>query len=156
MNDFSPNSRVWIYQSNRLLTDTEVESIQTHVNQFCAQWASHSKQLKAAGKVVDNLFVVLMADESQAGASGCSIDSSVHFIKGIEQHFELNLFDRMTFAFDSQDGVALADRTKFEKLYKEGQINDETLVFDTLVKTKADFDNQFKKPLSQSWHQRFV
>lgn len=156
MDNLSPDSRVWIYQSNRKLTADESEAIQAHLDDFCRQWTSHSNQLKAAGRVVDGLFLILMADESQAGASGCSIDSSVHFIRSLGQKFNLDLFDRMTFAFQAEDGPSLASRAEFELFYKEGKIKEDTIVFDTLVKTKQDFETAFKKPLKESWHHRFV
>ena len=38
----------------------------------------------------------------------------------------------------------------------KGQINDHTLVFDTLVESKAAFDAGWLKPLSESWHARLV
>ena len=154
--NLSDESRVWIYQSNRLLSEEEAKKIQNHLDNFCQQWASHSRQLKAAGKVVNRSFVVLMADESQAGASGCSIDSSVHFVKALQQEFSIDLFDRMNFAFESENEVHIANRGTFEELYRSGKIKDTTVVFDTLVKTKKDFDLGFKKPLSESWHHRFV
>jgi len=154
--NFSDQSRVWIYQSNRTLTEEESEKIQLQLDQFSQQWSSHSRQLKAAGKVIERSFILLMADESLAGASGCSIDSSVHFVKSLQQEFGLDLFDRMNFAFQGENGVEIADRTTFEDLYKSGKINDSTPVFDTLVKTKKDFETVFIKPLSESWHHRFV
>jgi len=68
------NSRVWVYQSNRAFTDNEVEKINEQLTLFVDKWVSHNQALKAYGAVYHNQFVVLMVDESQAGASGCSID----------------------------------------------------------------------------------
>ena len=97
-----------------------------------------------------------MVDESLAGASGCSIDKSVHFIKQIEQHYGVDLFDRMTFTYKDGETVKSAPRMEFAELYKMGKINDATLVFDNLVKTKGDFTSNWVKPLGESWHKRMV
>jgi hypothetical protein len=106
---------------------------------------------------MQNRFVVLMVDESQAGASGCSIDKSVYFVQGVEQAFGVKMFDRMLFAYQNEAGeVKTASSIEFDQLYKNGLINDETLVFDNLVKTKADFEGKWLKPLKDSWHARFV
>ena len=154
--NLSPNSRVWIYQSSRKLTAQEVATAQQYLDQFCAQWTSHNNQLKAKGIIVEDLFFVLMADETQAGASGCSIDKSVHFMKSLGQELGIDLFDRMTFAYEQDGGVQLAKQDQFATRYKQGAITKNTIVYDTLVKTKKAFDAEFRKPLESSWHQRFI
>jgi len=150
------NSKVWIYQSNRPFTEEELIKLQPILAQFANQWVSHNRQLKSFGQVFHNQFVVLMVDETQAGASGCSIDSSVHFMKKIEDDFQVNLFDRMRFTFKDGDQIKTASRDEFSKLYAAGTINDETMVFDTLVKTKKDFQEALTKRLGESWHKRMV
>lgn len=149
-------SRVWIYQSSRPFTATEAANIEVEVQRFAAQWVSHSRQLQAFGALYHQQFVVLMVDESQAGASGCSIDSSVNFIRFLEGKYGVDFFDRMTFAYQIGEEVKTASKADFKSLYAEGVVNEETLVFDNLVKTKGDFTRSWKKPLAQSWHKRFV
>lgn len=151
------SARVWIYQADRPFREGDVPEIRHYVQQFAQQWVSHNRQLRAFGDVLHNRFVVLMVDESQADASGCSIDKSVYFLKTLQQTYGVDLFDRMRFSYIKEDGqVVTVDRDTFEKAYREGQINGETLVFDTLVATKGDFDRGFAKPLKESWHKRLV
>ncbi len=97
-----------------------------------------------------------MVDESQAGASGCSIDKSVYFIKEIENVLQINLFDRLTFAYKDGNEIKTAQRDDFARLFNEGKINYETMVFNNLVKTKKDFDETWLIPLRASWHKRMV
>ncbi len=117
---------------------------------------SHNRQLKAFGDLIHRQFIVLMVDESQAGASGCSIDSSVRFIKALQAEYQLDLFDRMTFTYLEGEEVKTANRDTFSALYQAGTIDDSTLVFDTLVDNKAKFETAWIKPLGQSWHKRMV
>jgi len=149
-------TRVWIYQAKQAFKAEDIATIQQHLNQFATSWVSHNNQLKSFATLYHNQFIVLMVDESQAGASGCSIDTSVRFIKQLEQHYGIDLFDRMTFTYKEGDAVKTANRTAFAELYKTGAINDETLVFDNLVKTKEEFEAQWLKPLGKSWHKRMV
>ena len=97
-----------------------------------------------------------MVDESQAGASGCSIDSSVRFIQQLGEQYRVNFFDRMLFAYQKEGQVYSVPSMKFAELYQKGEIDDTTLVFDTLVKTKGDLDTKWLKPLGESWHKRMV
>ena len=150
------NSRVWVYQSNRVFTGEELEKLSEDLSQFVDKWVSHNRALKAYGGVYHKQFVVLMVDESQAGASGCSIDSSVHFIKSLEAKFEVDFFDRMNFAFLENDAVKTAHRLEFASLYQASKIDGNTLVFNNLVKNKEEFDSSWIVPLKDSWHVRMV
>ncbi len=149
-------AKVWIYQSNRPFTEEELKVLEPQIGAFADEWVSHNVKLKAFGAVYLKQFIVLMVDESQAGASGCSIDRSVYFLKLVERNFGVELFDRQTFAFRLGDEVRTAPKQEFSALFQKGIINDHTLVFDNLVNTKASFDQAWIKPLGESWHKRMV
>jgi hypothetical protein len=154
--ELPPTTRVWIYQSNRPFTDAEIPRVRDHIRQFVSQWISHNQQLKAYGDILHGLFIVLMVDESQAGASGCSIDKSVYFLKKLGQAFEVDLFDRMVFAYREGERAVPVSRPEFQTLYQQGKLSDETPVFDTLVNNKEDFESKWIKPLGESWHKRML
>lgn len=152
--EFSPASRIWVYQANRELKETEIVKLQPLLNQFAQSWTAHNQQLKAAAQIVFNHFIILLVDESQAGASGCSIDKSVHFMKEVESEFNINLFDRFQTAYFSGDEIKTANREAFETLLREGKVNAETIVFNNMVSTLADLENKWQVPLKNSWHNR--
>lgn len=152
--EFSPASKVWIYQSNRELTETETAKMQQVLNQFAKSWTAHNQQLKAAAQIAFNRFVILVVDESQAGASGCSIDKSVHLMKELEIEFNINLFDRFNTAYLQDDKILSVSREGLENLLKEGKVNNETIVFNNMVSTLADLQTSWQVPLKNSWHAR--
>ncbi len=156
MPNLPPSTRIWIYQSNQAFPEKELPKIQQQVQDFAQRWISHSRQLQAHGAVLHQRFVVLMVDESQADASGCSIDQSVYFLKDLQAQYGVDLFDRMRFSYVEGEEVKTVSREEFAKLYSAGKINDDTPVFDTLVSNKGDFDQAFVKPLGKSWHKRMV
>jgi hypothetical protein len=156
LNNFPPSAKVWVYQSSRALSDEEVITVQAALNSFAQQWTSHNLQLRAAGEVLYKRFILLAVDESQAGASGCSIDKSVAFIKTLQAALGTDLFDRMRFAYLNGDQVCSVSRDEFANLYANGTINSSTLVFDPLVDTVGKLQEAFIKPLDQSWHIRMV
>jgi hypothetical protein len=51
--------------------------------------------MTADSVVLLNRFVIIAADEDRLAASGCSIDSSVRFIKQLGQEFNLDFFNRL-------------------------------------------------------------
>ena len=149
---FSENSRVWIYQSDRQLTAEQTEQIQQHLNAFTTQWTAHNNQLKAKAEVRYNRFLVLIVDETQAGASGCSIDKSVHFMQQIEQKFGINLFDRFNLAYREGNKVLSLPRSGFEQKLKQGEINSNTIVFNNLVQNVNELETKWEVPFKDSWH----
>jgi len=150
------NARVWVYQADRPFPSDTVPAVRASVQQFVEKWISHNRRLRAYGDVLHDRFVVLMVDESLADASGCSIDSSVYFLKGLQQTYGVDLFDRMRFSYLEGEEVHTVDRATFEQRYREGKITEETLVFDPLVSTKGALDRQFIRPLKDSWHMRLL
>jgi hypothetical protein len=149
-------ARVWIYQSSRSFSEMELTVLRSQLRAFVGDWTAHSNQLSAAGDVLFERFLVLAVDESQAGASGCSIDKSVNFLKSIENQYNTQLFERMHFAFLQGEDVEVVPSGEFSRLYTEGGISENTLVFDNLVQSIGDMKKQWIKPLNKSWHKRFV
>jgi len=149
---FSENSRVWVYQSDRELTDNEALQIKVLLDNFTTGWTAHNNQLKAKAEIRYNRFIVLIVDESQAGASGCSIDKSVHFMQQIEAQFGINLFDRFNLAYRQGGEVLSAPRAQFEELLKQGNINSDTIVFNNLVQNLTELEQKWEVPFKNSWH----
>lgn len=149
-------ARVWLYQSNRALLSQEIEDITKQLQQFAKDWVSHSQALKADAKLLYGRFILLTVDESQAGASGCSIDSSVHFIQELGQKYSIDFFNRLNFAYLDNNEVKVAHKDEFAELYQKGIINDDTIVFNNLVKDIKELNEKWKVPLHESWHKNFV
>jgi hypothetical protein len=150
--EFSQQSRVWIYQADKKLTDQEALLIQQELDKFATSWTAHNNQLKAKGEVRYNRFLILIVDESQAGASGCSIDKSVHFMKQIEQHFNINLFDRFNLAYRDGEEILSLPRHAFEDMLKQGKINTETIVYNNMVQNLTELESKWEVPFKNSWH----
>ncbi len=151
---FSENSRVWIYQSNKALNDQQAEELQQKLNDFTQSWTAHNNQLLAGAQVKYNRFIILVVDESQAGASGCSIDKSVRFLKDIETEFGIDLFDRFNLAYRDGEQILSAPRAQFEALISNGKITADTIVFNNLVKDLNELQTKWEVPLKNSWHQQ--
>jgi hypothetical protein len=150
--EFSSHSRVWVYQSDRKLTDAEALQIQVQLDNFTTGWTAHNNQLLAKAEIRYNRFLILIVDESQAGASGCSIDKSVNFMKQLEQQFGINLFDRFNLAYRDGEEVLSVPRHQFEELLKTGKINTETVVFNNLAQNLTELQTKWEVPFKDSWH----
>ena len=88
-------SRVWVFQSNRMMSPDEQSSIDDAVKHFVQKWSTHGVQMLASHILFHNCFVVIAADEQKQAASGCSIDSFTALFKAFGTQYNLSFFDRM-------------------------------------------------------------
>jgi len=145
------DSRVWIYQANRIFSLNEALAIEVILNDFAEQWKSHGVPVKGAAYLFFGQFIILIADETATGVSGCSTDSSVRMIKDIEKQFGVNLFDRTTLAFVVEDKVQLLPMTQLQYAVDNGFISGNTSYFNNLVQTKEELESRWILPLKDSW-----
>jgi hypothetical protein len=149
---FSPQSRVWIYQSDRKFTSAEENGILDKLAAFTGQWKAHGNELLAKAEIRYGFFIILTVDESQAGVTGCSIDSSVRLIKEIEQEYHVDLFNRFNIAYKVNGAVVVNSKEDFETLVNIKQVTPETIVFNNMVQNLAELESKWEVPFQNSWH----
>jgi hypothetical protein len=149
--DFSPDSRVWIYQSGRMFSLSEALEVEDMLNNFTGSWLSHGIPVKGAGYLFFGQFIILMADEKATSVGGCSTDSSVRLIKDIEKRFGVNMFDRTTLAFVVKDKVELLPLSQLQYAFDNSFIAGDTLYFNNLIQTKEELENKWILPVKDSW-----
>jgi hypothetical protein len=148
--DFSPQSKVWIYQSSRLFSLGEALELETKINDFCNEWQSHGDKVKAFGTLFFGQFILLMADDS-VSVSGCSTDSSVRFIKSIGENYKVDLFNRTNLAFLVKDKIQVLPLSQVKYAAENGFLTSDTLYFNNLVQTKKELENNWIIPVKDSW-----
>ena len=148
-------SRIWIYQANRPFKEEELEILKPQLDAFLQQWTAHGNDLKAGYDLPYNRFIVLGLDQSEAGATGCSIDASVHFIQAVEKEFDIDLMDKMNVSFKNGPYVAYKELADFKKMAKAKSVSANTIVFNNLVQNVGEYKEHWEVPASESWHARF-
>jgi hypothetical protein len=125
---FSQESKIWVYQCNRLLRLSEALEAEEAINAFCAEWRSHGARVEAWGNLFFGQFLVLIADESSAGVSGCSTDSSVRFVKELGQKFAVDFFDRTNLAFVVKGKIQMLPLSQLVYAVKNGFIDENRFI----------------------------
>lgn len=151
MQGFSAKSKVWIYQSDRFLNTSEQEEIAVKLNAFCIQWTAHNQALKAGFQIVFKRFIVLIVDETQTNASGCSIDKSVACIRSLSEEYKINFFDRMQMAYFKNEELHTIHLNNIQEAYKNGDITESTLFCNTNISFLEEFESSFTVPLEKHW-----
>jgi hypothetical protein len=156
-NDMPDHSRVWIYQSGRVITDLEAWEIRKRAAMFLLDWSSHGSAMRAVIEVVYNRFIVVMVDEGVAAASGCGIDKSVRFMQQLEQDYGMNLFDRLLVLYRDEEGKLQDTKLQyFERFLETGEVKPSQIVFNNLIATKTDLFTKWEVPVTLSWHARLL
>lgn len=142
-NQLPETSRVWIYQSQTPFSDEVKLALQSKLDTFISGWAAHGKGLFGAADIIDDYFIVLAVDESQILASGCSIDTSVQFIKSIEKLYGLDLFNRLQVLISENDVKKIVH-------FSEVSNYPEAIIYNPLVTTLKDLRDNWKVKVKDS------
>jgi len=149
--DFNDSSRVWIYQGSRLFMISEALEMEAMLADFAAGWKSHGDPVKGFANLFFGHFIILMADETATGVSGCSTDSSVHLVRSIEEKFKVQLLDRQNLAFIVKDKIQLLPLNQLDYAVANNFIDAGTLYFNNTVLTKKDLLEKWIIPVKDSW-----
>ena len=154
--NFSLDSRVWVYQCSRLFFLSEALQIEEILENFVNEWVSHGTPVKGYANLFFGQFIIFMADETASGVSGCSTDSSVRIIKDIEKMYKVDMFNRQTLAFIINDKVQLLPLSQLKYAVENKFINNNTTYVNNTVKTKNELLQSWLIPVKDSWLEKRI
>ena len=68
----------------------------------------------------------------------------------------IDFFNRLLVAYKQEDEIKLQPLSKFMDLLSEGEINENTKVFNNLVVSLGDFRSNWEVSLKDSWHKQLL
>lgn len=157
--DFSllpDHARLWVYQGDRKFTSSEQNLIEQEAHAFCEQWVAHGNPLKTSYRIDHNQFLILAVDEDFNGASGCSIDGSVHMLKSLQERTGIDFFDRSKVAFLIEDEVKLIPLTGLKNAFAAGTIGATALTFNVLANSKGGWAENWLVAAEKTWLVRYL
>jgi len=149
--DFDDNSRVWVYQSNRLFSIKEALQLEEQLENFAKEWNSHGSAVKSYANLFFGQFIILMADETHVKVGGCSTDSAFRFIKNLEKDYHVELLDRQTLAFIVNEKIQLIPLAHVNYSIEHDFITPDTLYFNNTILTKKELLENWIIPVKDSW-----
>lgn len=134
------HSRIWLYLAERKLDSTELHFVEEKLQEFLRTWNAHGKNLNCNGTIIFSQYLVLSVNEEIEFASGCSIDSSVHFVKTLVSELNIDFFNRMNVL-----SIINENETKTSNYFEA--IDDKILFLNPLVQTLGELrENWIIKP----------
>lgn len=155
-NTLSDASRIWLYQSDQKFSEQQLEQLRKDLATFLTSWTAHGANLSAGFEIKYDRFIVIGLDQSEAAASGCSIDSQVRFIIALQEKLGVDLLDKMNVTYYQNDRIHYKTLLDFKKMIKDGAVGKNTIVFNNLVATIGEYKTNWEIPAKDSWHSRFL
>lgn len=146
--------KVKIFGSEQELDNVKVEFIKTEFDKFISMWNSHGVAVRARYEILLNRFLIIYINENQT-VSGCSIDSLTHVVKGIDVALKTNFINTSDNIFykNSDNSVSSISRFGFINKVNSNEVNQETIVYDTLLDHEFEL-SRFEKKIKDSWHSK--
>lgn len=151
----SDSCRVWVYQSERFFQDHEKAFLDASLQKFMKEWAAHGAALAANFDLIGGLFIVLVVDESQVAASGCSIDSSTRFIKSLESELGYSLTNRLNVACFIEEELKIFPLKKLKEAIQKKLLKPSDMYFDNAITHLGKLRSEWMKPMSSGWVAKF-
>lgn len=151
----SPESRIWIYQSDKKFTEEEKQFIEYNTSSFLEAWTAHGNSLEAAMTILHDQFIIIGVNEAVSEASGCSIDKSVNYMRELGNRLNVNLLERSKVAVRDNARIQMIEFSELKKAVLEGQISAQSEVFNNAIVSKKEIESGWIKPASESWIKRF-
>jgi hypothetical protein len=146
------SSRVWTFGSDRALEAEQDKLLLREVDEYLEGWKAHGAPLTVGREWRDGRFLAVAVDQSDTGATGCSIDGLFRVLQGLESTTGANLVGGgRVFYRDGSAGVQSVSRSEVAALASSGAITPDTVVFDTTLTDLGTWRACFERPARQSW-----
>ena len=153
----SDSSKLWVFQSNKIISPSNQKFLINEISPFLNDWSSHGSEIKSSFEIRYDLFLIVSVDEEINSASGCSIDKLTNYIIHLSNEIGVDFFNRLNIAYKADsDKINLQSLSDFKTLISEGKINEESIVFNNLIKTKKDYIEHWEVQIKNSWHKTLL
>ena len=152
--DSLPNdARAWVFAADPALDAARSAQLLATVDAYLPTWKAHGSPLTVGRSLTDGRFLTVAVDQHTAGASGCSIDGLFRVLQDAEEGIGTSMLGGGRIFFRGAGGLVIScTRQQFEAMAARGEVDAETVVFDTTVSTAADFRARFERRARESWH----
>lgn len=151
------DSRLWVFASDRDLSQTEVETIDGLMTDFLKGWKAHGAAVEAGFQIQHNRFLLIASSNAMADPSGCSIDNMTRTVRELGQQLGVSFMPGANIFYQADDAVKMTDRVSFKDLAKQGLVTQETTVFNTNLTSVEELQaGKWQVRAGESWHKQLL
>ncbi len=151
------DARLWVFAASDRIAGERVSGLLDAVDEYLAGWKAHGEPLTCAREWRDDRFLVIAVDQSTAGASGCSIDALFRILQQLQGRVGTSLVGGGRVFYRNRAGsVDAATRADFSSRAVAGELDADTIVFDTTVTSAEGYRRGFERRAADSWHRELL
>lgn len=151
------NARVWVFAADRPLAGADRDRLLDAVDAYLGNWRAHGQPLTCAHAWCDDRFLAVGVDQSDAYASGCSIDGLFRALQMLRPILGTSLLPATHVHYrDAAGAIHSVTRDAFTALSASRAVTADTPVFDPTVATAAEWRDRFETIAGRAWHQTLL
>jgi hypothetical protein len=151
------SARVWIFASNRPLTGRDAERLLSEADHYLQRWQAHGHPLTCGRAWRDDRFLAIGVDQTDAYASGCSIDGLFRTLQALQSELHAQILSGGQVHYrDGAGEIRTVTRDEFTTLSSAGAITAATPVFDATIATAGDWRARFETVVGRAWHKALL
>jgi len=154
--DYPAESPLWVFQADKVLSNSDEQLINETIGQFLTQWTAHGNSISASHTLIQDRFLLITVNQNMHEASGCSIDALHRAISQLGKDLGIDFLNRskLTFIVDGQLKSYGINESK--KALALGELASNHLLFNNSVASLAAWRTKWLIPINQSWLANFA
>jgi hypothetical protein len=149
-------ARLWIFPSSRKFYSQEIVGLKERIEEFLTTWNDGAIVIKCSYNLKYNRFIIIAVDDSEINLSLEAHDTLVAFILRLEQQYNIVLLDKINVCYKQGEFVQYKDLKEFKKLIKSKGVSQKTIVFNNMITTLEEYENDWEINIMDSWLGRFM
>jgi len=137
-------------------TNKKFHGLKENIEAFLNCWTNEDQLFNCAYELKYDRFIVISVDDTDISLSLKTHDALSIFIQELEKKFEVILLDKINVCYKQGEFVQYKDIVEFKKMMKEKGVSSKTIVFDNMITTKEELENNWEINIMDSWLGRFL
>lgn len=148
--------KLWVFPSSRKFYPQEITELTASIETFLNDWSSGDESFKCAFELKYDRFIIISVDDSEKSLSLKTHNKLATFILSLESKYEVLLLDKINVCYKQGEFVQYKDLKEFKKMMKNKGVSQKTIVFNNMINTKEELENDWEINIMDSWLGRFL
>ena len=150
------DSKLWVFAFRERATPDQLAALKEQLSGFMTEWRAHGAPVVGGYQLLEDRFLLVVADSRGASVSGCAIDSMFKAVQDAVQAIPLQLADPSIIFFrDGAGSICAMPRGEFKLVATASDFDRSTPVFNPVLTTVGELRGSgFELPFEASWHSR--
>lgn len=148
--------KLWVFPSSRKFYPQEIEGLKERIEEFLTNWTNEGQSIECSYQLKYDRFIIISVDNSKINISLKAHDSLTTFILELEKFYDIVLLDKINVCYKQGEFVQYKDLKEFKKMMKNKGVSKKSIVFNNIIITKAELENDWEINIMDSWLGRFL